>query len=233
VQGIARGEEALRIAEMVDQPYSLVGAYRGLGYVYLRKGDLKEAVSVFERSHRLWRAWNIPTWFFGIAAHLGYAYALSGRLAEGLALLERATEQSISMGDRKAQPFIYLSEGYRLVNRIDDAIRLANQALDFAREHKLRPDEAWALRSLGEIVSRRDPVDAVEAETCYRQALTLAETLGMRPLVAHCHLGLGKLYAHIGKQQQAGEHLATAAVMYSAMDMSCGLEQANAAVSRV
>ena len=55
----------------------------------------------------------------------------------------------------------------------------------------------------------------------------------MRPLVAHCHLGLGKLYAHIGKQQQAGEHLATAAVMYSAMDMSCGLEQANAAVSRV
>jgi len=233
VQGIARGEEALRIAEMVDQPYSLVGAYRGLGYVYLRKGDLKEAVSVFERSHRLWRAWNIPTWFFGIAAHLGYAYALSGRLAEGLALLERATEQSISMGERKAQPFIYLSEGYRLVNRIDDAIRLANQALDFAREHKLRPDEAWALRSLGEIVSRRDPVDAVEAETCYRQALTLAETLGMRPLVAHCHLGLGKLYAHIGKQQQAGEHLATAAVMYSAMDMSCGLEQANAAVSRV
>ena len=45
---------------------------------------------------------------------------------------------------------------------------------------------------------------AVElAEASYRQALALAEELGMRPLQAHCHLGLGTLYARIGRREQA------------------------------
>ena len=233
VRGIARAEEALRIAEMVDQPFSLVGACRGLGYVYLRKGNLTEAIAVFERSHRLWTAWNIPTWFFGIAAHLGYAYVLSGRIADGLGLLERATEQSVSRGELKAQPLIYLSEGYRLANRIEDAIRLAHQALDFAREHKLRADEAWALRALGEGVSHPDSVAPAEAETCYRQATALAEALGMRPLVAHCHLALGQLRARMGKRQQAEKHLATAATMYRSMEMRSWLLQTEAVANRI
>ena len=41
----------------------------------------------------------------------------------------------------------------------------------------------------------------------------------MRPLVAHCHLGLGKLDRRTGKRQQAQEHLTTAATMYREMDM--------------
>ena len=233
-EGIVRGEEALRIAEMVDHPYSLVGACRGLGYLYLRKGDLKEAIDLLERSYRLCQAWDIPTWFFGIASFLGYAYVLSGRLADGLLSLERMIEQSIGMGHQRTHgcPVIFLSEAYRLANRVEDAIRLARQALDFARDHGGAPDQAWALRTLGQIASHRDPVDAEKAETCYRQALTLAETLGMRPLVADCHFGLGKLYGRTGKCHEAREHLVTAAAMYDEMDMQSWLEQAKAAVSR-
>jgi len=95
-------------------------------------------------------------------------------------------------------PVIFLSEGYLLANQIEDAIRLAGQALDFARDHKLRPHQAWALQALGEIASHRDPPDTEKAEASYRQAMVLADELGMRPLVAHCHLGLGKLYGHEG-----------------------------------
>jgi hypothetical protein len=39
----------------------------------------------------------------------------------------------------------------------------------------------------------------------------LAEPHGIRPLIAHCHLGLGKLYRRTGKLEQAREHLTTAA----------------------
>ena len=232
--GIARGEEGVRIAEMVDHPFSLVGACRGLGYLYLGKGDLKEAVSVLERAHHLCLAWSIPTWFFGIASFLGSAYILCGRLADGLPLLERMIEQSIAMGHRHTytRPVIYLSEGYRLTNRIEDAIRLASQALDFARDHKRRADQAWALRALGEIASQRDPVDAGTAEASYRQAVALADELGMRPLVAHCHLGLGKFYGRVDNWQQAREHLATATAMYHAMAMRSWQEQAEAALGR-
>jgi len=50
----------------------------------------------------------------------------------------------------------------------------------------------------------------------------------MRPLVAHCHLGLGKLYGRTGKRQEAQEHLTTAATMYGEVDMGFWLEQAQA-----
>ena len=54
----------------------------------------------------------------------------------------------------------------------------------------------------------------------------MATELGMRPLVAHCHLGLGKLYRRTGKREQAHERLATAITMYREMDMRFYLEQA-------
>ena len=60
----------------------------------------------------------------------------------------------------------------------------------------------------------------------YRQAL--AEALGLRPLLAHCHLGLGKLYRRTGQREQAHEHLTTAKPMYREMGMTFWLEQAEA-----
>ena len=72
--------------------------------------------------------------------------------------------------------------------------------------------------------------DAERGETYYRQALALAEPRGMRPLVAHCHLGLGKLCARTGNPQEAQEHLTTATTMYREMDMRFWLEQAEAAI---
>jgi hypothetical protein len=53
----------------------------------------------------------------------------------------------------------------------------------------------------------------------------------MRPLVAHCHLGLGKLYWRTGKREQALEHLTTATTMYREMEMRYWLEKAEAQVN--
>ena len=229
-EGIARGEEAVRIAETVEHPVSVIAAYRGLGYLYLRKGDFNEAIRCLERCLELCRFWNIQNWFPGAALYLGYAYVLSGRLADGLLLLEQAIERAVSMGDRStwALAIVHLSEGYRLANRVEDAIRLASQALDFGREHKRRAHQAWALRALGEIASHRDPPDTEKAEASYRQAMALADELGMRPIVAHCHLGLGKLYRRVGRCDEASDHLASATRMYREMDMGFWLQQAEA-----
>jgi Tetratricopeptide repeat len=83
---------------------------------------------------------------------------------------------------------------------------------------------------LGDVATHPDQFDPVTAEAHYRQALTRAEPRGMRPLVAHCHLGLGKLYRRTGKREQAQEHLTTATTMYRDMDMAFWLEQAEAAM---
>src|SRR6185503_18810136 len=88
--------------------------------------------------------------------------------------------------------------------------------------------EAYTLRLLGEIVVREDPLDLGKAENHYRQALALAEELGMRPLIAHCHVGLGKLYRRIGDPQQAKMHLANGVAMMREMEMGLWLERAEA-----
>jgi hypothetical protein len=75
-------------------------------------------------------------------------------------------------------------------------------------------------------VTHPDDFDAERGEIHYRQALILSEPRGMRPLVAHCHLGLGKLYRRTDKREQAQEHLATATTMYREMGMTYWLEKA-------
>jgi hypothetical protein len=66
-----------------------------------------------------------------------------------------------------------------------------------------------------------------------RQALSLAGELGMRPLVVHCHLGLGTLYGRIGRVEQARAELTAAIELYRAMDMTFWLPQAEDALAQM
>jgi tetratricopeptide (TPR) repeat protein len=91
-----------------------------------------------------------------------------------------------------------------------------------------RHGEGDALRILGDVHARANPAEAGQAEASYREALGIAEQIGTPPLVAHCHLGLGKLYRRTGKRESAQEHLTTATTMYREMDMRFWLEQAEA-----
>jgi tetratricopeptide (TPR) repeat protein/class 3 adenylate cyclase len=232
-EAIVRGEEALRIAEAVNNPFSILVAYRGLGYLYLRKGDFDEAIRCLERSRELCESWDIRAYHSGIIGYLGYAQVLSGHLTEGLSLLERWSTRRglIADGSGTAWSLATLGEAYALVNREDDAIRVVNQALDFARAYNRRAHEAWVLRALGEIASHCDPPDAEKAETSYRQAMNIAHELGLRPILAHCHLGLGKLCGRVGEHEEACRHLTTAAALCREMGMGFWLGQAEEATS--
>ncbi|MFQ5896985.1 MAG: adenylate/guanylate cyclase domain-containing protein [Candidatus Methylomirabilia bacterium] len=229
-EGIARGEEAVRIAEAIDHPLSLIFACRGLGQLHLRQGDIPKATSVAERGLALCQAANLPVVFPWIATALGSMYALSGRVAEALPLLEQAVERAVSMRLKAGHSFMVaqLSLAYLLAGRLEDATDLAGRALELARDHSERGLEAWAVRLFGEIASHPDALDREKAEDYYRQAMALADELGMRPLSAQCHLGLGKLYRRTGNRAQAEEHLTTATTLLREMEMRFWLEQAEA-----
>jgi tetratricopeptide (TPR) repeat protein len=110
----------------------------------------------------------------------------------------------------------------------EEARTLAEGALAYAHGHQERGNQAYALRLIGEIAAHQDPPEVEPAAHHYRQALALAEELGMRPLVAHCHLGLGTLYTKIGQREQARAELSTAIELYRAMEMTFWLPQAEA-----
>jgi len=234
-EGISIGEEGVRIAEAADRPDNLINAYAGVGLLYLRKGDLHQAIPMLERGFGLWQVWHIPLLFPLIASALGAAYTLSGRATEALPLLEQAVGHAASMSvmDFQSLRVAYLGEAYLVAGRMDDARALAVRAHELSREHKERGWEAYALRLLGEIAAQRDPPEIEPAEAYYRQACTLADELGMRPLVAHCHLGLGTLYGTIGRVEQARAELSAAVELYRVMEMTLWLPRTEAALAEV
>ncbi|MFQ5946510.1 MAG: AAA family ATPase [Anaerolineae bacterium] len=229
-EGIARGEETARFAEAIDHPYSLMFAQFGLGSLHLLKGDLAEAIPALERGLTLGRAANIPLLFPFVASSLGSAYAFGGRVAEAVPLLEQGVEQAASMKlmALHSQRVAWLGEAYLLAGRRDNALQLAGWALNLSRQLKERGNQAWALRLHGEISLDPGAPDFDRAEASYREALALADELGMCPLAARCRLGLGGLDRRTGRRQQALEQLSTATSMFREMDMRFWLEQAEA-----
>jgi class 3 adenylate cyclase/tetratricopeptide (TPR) repeat protein len=233
--GRATAAEALRIAESADVTFSRIAADFAAGLVALRQGALDSAIGVLERGLGLCQSAHLLFWFPRVGAALGWAYALSGRVAEGLSLLEQAVAHGSTMGQRVFQPLwvAYLAEAYLLAERREDAMVHGERALTLARQHKEQGHEAWALRLLAESAARHDPPQVEPAEVYYQQALALAKELGMRPLQAHCHRGLGTLYAATSQREQARTALSTAIAMYQSMAMTFWLPQTEAALTQV
>jgi DNA-binding NtrC family response regulator/tetratricopeptide (TPR) repeat protein len=229
---ITQAQEGVQLAEKTGDPYSLISGPWGLGHVCSLQGDLSRAGAMLERALALSRGWNFPIQSAYVAAQLGYVYALSGRAPEGVALVRQACADLESAGVAAFHSLVVanLSEACRLAGRLEEAHASAVRALSLARERGERGREAEALRLLGDVAAHAKGLDVTAAVGHYSQALTLASDLGMRPLVAHCHLGLGELYRRTDDRATAQEHLMTAAAMYREMGMGFWLEKAEAAL---
>jgi tetratricopeptide (TPR) repeat protein len=235
-QGIVYGKEALRIAEALGHSFSLIQAFRHLGHLYSLKGEFGRAAELLERGLVLAHEGNLPFASVMLTGKLGNVYARWGRVTEGLALLLQSLQARQAMMTEETGFYyplflVHLGHAYVLADRLEDARASAGRALTLARERHERGHEAYALRLLGEIASQGDSLDAETAEGHYRLTLALATELEMRPLVAHCHAGLGKLYRRIGNPVKGDESLATAITMHREMVMGFWLAQAETQLS--
>ena len=157
-----------------------------------------------------------------VMSQLGNVSEALNRLREGEQLVERHAARGLV--HNLGWAYHSLGRACLVLGRLDEARRLGDRAVEAcSREPGFA---AYALHLLGDIATHSDRFDAQRGEIHYREALALAEPRGMRPLVAHCHLGLGKLYRRTGKRQEAQEHLTTATTMYREMDMRFWLEKA-------
>jgi class 3 adenylate cyclase/tetratricopeptide (TPR) repeat protein len=226
-EGDAHGQEAIRIAEALDHPFSVLWGCVYLAYLKSVRGELSQAVHLLERAVAQGREWNITSQMPIAMASLGHVYAWSGRIDEGVASLQQAVTalERTGIGAYHSLSVTQLGEAYLLADQVENARACADRALMLARGRGERVYETWILRLLGNIASHHARPDVATASAHYGAALILASDLDMRPLVAHCHAGLGRLYRRTGDLDQAQEHLTAARAMYGEMGMTYWLEK--------
>jgi class 3 adenylate cyclase/tetratricopeptide (TPR) repeat protein len=229
------GEEAVRIADAADTAHSQVLAQHAVGFTYLCKGDIDRAIPLLEQTLHRCQVEQLTLDTRVLASALGYAYALAGQVAAGISLLEQAVQQSkaLNIFFRYALWLSWLGEAYLLADRTDDAREATEQAIERAKASKEPGHRAYALRLLAEITRHHNPPEIKSATNYYQEALTLATELGMRPLQAHCHRGLGKLYRQTGQAEHARVELSTALEMYRDMEMTFWVPETEVALEAV
>jgi tetratricopeptide (TPR) repeat protein len=202
-ESMAHGQQALKIAEAADHPFSLLDAYREVGCLYIRLGDFPRATALLERGLALAQSRDLALWLPSIGSALGYALALSGRHSEGLALLDQSVEQASTLGivAGHAQRIAWLAEAHLFVGEAARAETLAEHALELSTRHNERGHRAWCLRLIGEIALRRPDPDPEKAAEFFVEALGSAEGLGMLPLAVLCQRGLAEASPQLGRRE--------------------------------
>jgi class 3 adenylate cyclase/tetratricopeptide (TPR) repeat protein len=218
--------ESMRLTQTVEGgglPYFAAGMF------HLVKGDWAKARSLIERVIGMWAgsvmmlpdAVAASAW---VLAQIGDTSEALTRLRDGEQLLEhKSARGSVSA---RGGAYCWLGRASLLLGLPHEAQRLGECAVSSSPR---QPGyAAHALHLLGDIATHLDRIDAERAEANYHQALAIAEPRGMRPLVAHCHRGLAKLYGGTNRSEQAREHFACAMSMYREMNMTFWLKQEEA-----
>ncbi|HKW91640.1 MAG TPA: adenylate/guanylate cyclase domain-containing protein [Methylomirabilota bacterium] len=225
--------EAVEVARMVGEPWTLVNAHLGLGILYIRQGETEKAAETLDDGLDICRRFNIDVWFGPLALLRGHVAMIESRLDDALALLSRGIEQIRTSGVRfyRSLGTIWMGEAKLRVGAVDEARGIAMEALRGCERFGERGNEAYALRLLGDI-AYVDPQEH-DAEDCYRQALALATALDMRPLIGQCHLSLGRLAAERGDPVSATEHLSAAVTLFSGLGMDRSASASMAELQRL
>jgi class 3 adenylate cyclase/tetratricopeptide (TPR) repeat protein len=223
--------EAIRFAESSEHVFTICWAHFAASMMHFLRGDWEMARSRVDRWITTLRSANVPMQISWAVAASAWALAQLGEASEALNVIREA-EQLL---DREAASGIVAYGGWAygavgraclLLGRPDEARRLADRALESSRQ---QPGfTAHALHLLGDTAIYPHGFDAEKGVAHYHNALLLAQLHCMRPLVAHCHFGLGKLYHHIGETEHAGDNFAAASRMYREMEMDFWLHQTKA-----
>jgi class 3 adenylate cyclase/tetratricopeptide (TPR) repeat protein len=225
-EALATGVEALRIAQRGGHAHSEVWSRHALGFVHLRRGDAAAAIPALEPGLALCREMGFRLALPQIALYLGYAWLRTGRDVKAMPLLTEAVEvfDALRIPGQRTLFITLLVEADLVLGRAAEA---RARAAALAGHSQTRGGQAWGLKLLGDVHAGH-PAEAEPARQAYHQALALAVDLGMRPLAAHCHLGLAGLDTAAARREDAAQHRARATAMYREMEMRYWLERAQA-----
>ena len=234
-EALSVGETLMHRAETAGHPFAIAGMCIAIGFARIRRGEAGQAIALLERSMKICRTYALDNWFPWTASTLGLAYALAGRHSEGIESAQEGVRRGEELRLTRFQPLrvTLLANAYLVASRHAEALAAARDALELARRYHERGPEAWAIYLMTESMAQLPGTEQKEIHDNYLAALKLAEELGMRPLIAHCQLGLGALNARLGDTVRAREQINTALSTYRELDMQFWPKKAETALKKL
>jgi tetratricopeptide (TPR) repeat protein len=221
-EGLA--EASVKMAELSRHAYTRVGVAL-VALVHLLRGNAERARAILEPSVALARTNAVKFLLPYNLAILGGIATLAGRKDDALAATAEALEgvQASGIHSRRCEVW-RLRAAALLASNDPSALGVAETARALATEDSALGEEAWTLKTLADVYLARGAAGFDAASDCYRKGLRIAEELQMRPLVAHCHAGLGRIATAIGLVNDAQPHVQLAREMYADMRMAFSAE---------
>ena len=228
--GLAMTADALRVAEAAGHPYSIAVAVQSAGFPYVVQGDLPRALQWLERAADMARVGGFAVLRVLAETFLGRALSLAGRHSEAVKMLEDSEvyAESIQFRAMHTLSLAWLADAHLGAGRVAHAMTTIDRALQATRARGQRAAEAEVFLALAASHAAGERPDLEAARTATQQAISLADDLGARPLVARGHLTLGHLSHQAGASEQARNHFTLAAGMFANMGMDYWLEQVEA-----
>jgi len=220
---IVQGEQTATAAASLDVPLVRAHGMLGLGIVHVRRGDPSHCVPRLESALQICREADIKGTDIWIAGFLGAGYILANRTAEAVSLLcDTLGLAGQTRPTMSAFVLSQLAQAYALTGEQEKAVELAQTGVDLARRHGLKGYEAWSLYSLARIYAVDRPP---HAQASYHQALALAKTLGMLPIEALSHFGLGELAQQARDDVTARDAFLTASALFHDLSMASWVDK--------
>jgi len=229
-EALRLAEESIRMAEERKHPDTSFWAYRGAGVAHLLRGDAERATELLEQALEVCRRHDLPVYLSAITADLGHAYTQLEDIEQGLALLRQAVDGASPGKQLYPHLVLELGEGQLSAGHLREARECAEAGRTLAGERRERSREARALALLADVARLKDAPDTESPESFYQAAISIAEPLGLRPLLARCLLGLGLTRRHRGQEVDAQAALTEAAHLFREMEMVTWLSRAEEAL---
>jgi tetratricopeptide (TPR) repeat protein len=185
--------EASRKAELVDHFYSRANITHVLARLRTAQGRHTEALSLLQECWQTCLDLEVVQMYPIFAARMGEAYLAAGDIKAATEILSVPERLDVPLAEHAfGWRYLFVAQGRALLaaGRHAEAKAAAKRALALAEERGEPPQQAYALKLLGDIESVGNDLNGTEAEMYFQRAFQLAEKCGMRPLMALCNSSL-------------------------------------------
>jgi predicted ATPase len=209
-QAAKAAQSTLSIATTLPHSNSLGMGLSHTSLLYLHMRDAAQTLRLAEAAINLSSEGEFAQWMAEGTIFRGWALVQQGREAEGISELRsgQAAWQRTGGGNLIPQYLGWLAEALGRIGRVDEALALAENALEVVGKSGERVHEAEIYRLKGKLLLQRGKPDSAEAQICFERAIEIARSQSGKSLELRATMSLARLMDRHGRRDEARAMLA-------------------------